>query len=89
MLKGTKVMIMFFVLATFIYLINVVMIDDFLYSFTSGLPAVSPTDSYYTGDIQSSMAQLITFIPILLIGLGIGYNVFSRVFGQESQDWSR
>jgi len=86
MMKGTKVMLTCFVLAVFFYLISVVMVDDFLYNFTSGVPAVDPNDAYYTGGIQSSMAQMITFIPILLIGLGIGYNIFSRVFGQESQD---
>lgn len=89
MLKGTKVMLTCFLLAVFFYLISVVMVDDFLYNFTTGVPAVSPTDPFYTGNIQSSMAQLITFVPILLVGLGIGYNIFSRVFGQESQDWSQ
>ena len=89
MLKGRKVMLTCFVLAVFFYLISVVMVDDFLYEFTNGLPPVDPNDAYYTGGIQSEMAQWITFVPILLVGLGIGYNVFSRVFGQESQDWLR
>lgn len=86
MLRGTKVMIMFFVLALFVYLINVIMVDGFLYNFTSQV-YVDPDSSFYTGATESRLAQILTFIPILLIGLGIGYFIFDRVFGQESQDW--
>jgi len=86
MLKGTKVLLACMVLALFVYLINVVMLDDFLYSLTSdvGMGAGSDFDSR---EITSLFAQLETFMPILIILLGIGYFIFSRVFGQESQDW--
>jgi hypothetical protein len=67
-------------------LLNVVMLDDFLYKLTSKV-AVDPASSFYAGDLITMFAQLESFVPILLIILGIGYFIFDRVFGQESQDW--
>jgi hypothetical protein len=86
MLKGTKVLIACMVLALVVYLVNVVMLDDFLYEFTSKT-AVDPDSSFYAGDLMSMFAQLCSFMPILIIILGIGYALFDRVFGQEIQDW--
>lgn len=86
MLRGTKVLIVCMVTALFVFLINVVMVDEFLDGFTNKT-TVSEDSSFYSGDLISLFAQLLTFMPILLIILGIGYFIFDRVFGQETQDW--
>lgn len=86
MLRGTKVLIASIIIAAFMVLINVVMLDSFLYQFTSQVQT-DTSSSFYAGGIISKMAQLITFMPILTFGLGLGYFILDRVFGQESGDW--
>jgi hypothetical protein len=74
------------IIALFVYLLNVVMLDDFLYNLTGKLSNGAGSDFDSTG-IITMFAQVESFMPILIIGLGLGYFFFSRVFGQESQDW--
>lgn len=86
MLRGTKVLIVCMVLALFIYLINVIMLDDFLYHMTNKMGMGEGSD-FDSRSLVTMFAQACTFMPILAIILGIGYFIFDRVFGQESQDW--
>jgi hypothetical protein len=86
MLKGVKVLLYSSGLALFVFLLNVVMIDDFLYNLTMKV-AVDPSSPWSMAGMITKFAQLETFMPILILLLGAGYYLFSRVFGQESQDW--
>lgn len=86
MLRGTKVLIASLILALFMWLVNVIMLDSFLASLTASA-AVSPSSGFYSGGVISRLAQLCTFMPILTVILGIGYYIFSRVFLQEGTDY--
>lgn len=88
MLRGTKILLASIIIAVFMYLVNVVMLDSFLYQFTNQVHT-DTTSSFYAGGVISKMAQLITFMPILTFGLGLGYFILDRVYGQESGDWSQ
>jgi hypothetical protein len=86
MLKGVKVLLYGSCLALFVFLVNVIMVDDFLYNLTSQV-ALDPSSKWSMAGMITKFAQLETFLPILILLLSAGYYLFSRVFGQESQDW--